>query len=649
MSVQKSQAGMARSTATSQHAGTGMPAPYGHACTNCAKAKCKCVYRGTGGRLEICQRCFRLNKECQPSVPSRRRNHTKKTPGSRTAHLEEKLDDLVSLIRSQAVAKGANNAASTPPAPDVALDQPHTSSHVATVSSIPSGSSPRMVALPNPHTSDMWCIDNVTEEMTSTCRGPGSEYDHYIPHDIAEDSIAYFRRVSISFAPIVYISPTTSSEQLRQSRPLLWLSILSSTARSTKEAHAIGDRIRQIVSQKVLLEAERSMDLLQGLLVFLTWPHAHKKGNPFLSVWTNIGVGMAQDLGLTAMKGESSFMYAKKFALPGSRPQFSKERSMEERRTVLALFVWCNTVSQMLRRENTLPWTPHMEECLRVLVKHPEWEGDRVLAIRVRCALITEQLTSVLIQQALDSEPQTPLYFIRALDAQVQDVWRTLQESASISNNEYVLLHVYGIEVNVNELALNLEQSASNADVMVRVEKLHRCLKAIEKWFQIYERIPASMAIGITFDTFIQLVHCTVALIRLTRFDNFPAWDTAEVRRRLDIFSLLDRIADAMENLSTAAGIAEDDNGETSTWSRVVKGIRLLKLGTQGDFVTARDDIYTLKTKLDDMETIVTASTDGIAGVEAQQDAPIAGDVMTNFGDDPWLSAIFTPWDSMNF
>ncbi|KUI61858.1 hypothetical protein VP1G_09001 [Cytospora mali] len=290
-----------------------------------------------------------------------------------------------------------------------------------------------------------------------------------------------------------------------------------------------------------------------------------------------------------------------------------------------------------------------MKECLRVLVKHPEWEGDRVLAIRVRCALITEQLTSVLIQQALDSEPQTPLYFIRALDAQVQDVWRTLQEPASISNNEYVLLHVYGIEVNINELALNLEQSASDADVMVRVEKLHRCLKAIEKWFQIYERIPASMAIGITFDIFFQLIHCTVALIRLTKFDSFPAWDTAEVRRRLDIFSLLDRIADAMENLSTAAGIAEDDDGEASTWSRVVKGIRLLKTGTQADFVTARDDIYTLRKKLDDMETTVTASTGGSEGVEAQHDTPITGDVMTNFGDDPWLSAIFIPWDSMNF
>lgn len=59
-------------------------------------------------------RCFRLKKECQPSVPNRKRN-PRKAPGSRTAHLEEKLDDLVSLIRAQASGKapGGNDAATT--------------------------------------------------------------------------------------------------------------------------------------------------------------------------------------------------------------------------------------------------------------------------------------------------------------------------------------------------------------------------------------------------------------------------------------------------------------------------------------------------------------------------------------------------------
>lgn len=213
---------------------------------------------------------------------------------------------------------------------------------------------------------------------------------------------------------------------------------------------------------------------------------------------------------------------------------------------------------------------------------------------------------------------------------------------------ESVLLQMYATEVNINELALNFEPSTSNADVMNRLERLHRCLKAIENWFQIYEQIPASMAIGITFDIYVQLIHCIVALIRLTKFDDFPAWDTAEVRRRLDIFSLLDRIADGMEKLPMAAGIVEDNGNEESTWSRIMKGMRLLKIGTQADLLDVEDDVCTVRTKPDEMETTVTTSAGGSTDVEGQQDATI-GDVATSFGDDPWLSAIFIPWDSMNF
>ncbi|ROV86940.1 hypothetical protein VMCG_10872 [Cytospora schulzeri] len=289
-----------------------------------------------------------------------------------------------------------------------------------------------------------------------------------------------------------------------------------------------------------------------------------------------------------------------------------------------------------------------MEQCLRILEEQPEWEGDKVLAIQVRCARITEQLTSVLIQQALNVETQIPLYFIKALDAQLQDIWRTLQGPASISNNESVLLQMYATEVYINELALDYKPPAPNTDVMNRLERLHSCLKAIENWFQIYEQIPPSMAIGVTFDIFVQLIHCIVALIRLTKLDSFPAWDTAEVKRRLDIFCLLDRIADGMEKLPIAAGIAEDNGSEDSAWSRVVKGIRLLKIGTQTDLLNVGDDLCTVRAKLDELDTTVTASAGGSMDVEGQQEALI-GDAVTNFGDDPWLSAIFIPWDSLNF
>lgn len=212
-----------------------------------------------------------------------------------------------------------------------------------------------------------------------------------------------------------------------------------------------------------------------------------------------------------------------------------------------------------------------------------------------------------------------------------------------------MLLQLYATEVSIKELALNAEPPSSNTNVISRLERLHKCLKAVENWFRIYEQIPASTAIGITFDVYVQLIYCIVALIRLTKLDCFPAWDTAEVRRRLDILSLLDRIADRIENLPTAAGVVEDNGSEESVWSRVVRGIRLMKIGTQADLINVGDDACT-RTRVGEMENAVTAaSAGGSTDVDDPQDAPVLGDAMTNFVDDPWLSAIFIPWDSMSF
>lgn len=89
----------------------------------------------------------------------------------------------------------------------------------------------------------------------------------------------------------------------------------------------------------------------------------------------------------------------------------------------------------MLRRDHNLRWTPHMEESLRLFMEQPECEGDRILAVQVRCALIAEQMNDFLIQQSLSGESQTSPYFIRALDGQLQEIWRTLPDITATSQN----------------------------------------------------------------------------------------------------------------------------------------------------------------------------------------------------------------------
>ncbi|KAL1960486.1 hypothetical protein VTO42DRAFT_7785 [Malbranchea cinnamomea] len=69
------------------------PGPYGSSCANCSRAKCKCMQRTN------CERCHLWNKVCVPSASVRKRG-PKRVPGSWTAQLEQKLDGVLSMLKT---------------------------------------------------------------------------------------------------------------------------------------------------------------------------------------------------------------------------------------------------------------------------------------------------------------------------------------------------------------------------------------------------------------------------------------------------------------------------------------------------------------------------------------------------------------------
>ena len=75
-------------------------APYGHACMGCSRAKSRCIGRTAD---TACERCRRLGRDCQPSAVVRKgRSRRPRSPApSKTAVLEQKLDNLVNMLASQ--------------------------------------------------------------------------------------------------------------------------------------------------------------------------------------------------------------------------------------------------------------------------------------------------------------------------------------------------------------------------------------------------------------------------------------------------------------------------------------------------------------------------------------------------------------------
>lgn len=87
--------------------------------------------------------------------------------------------------------------------------------------------------------------------------------------DEANQLLADFNVVSAEF-PLIVLPFGPDLECLRWERPCLLLAALTACARDHLQTQLEAE-FRKMLADRVILRAEKSIDLLQGLLVFLTW------------------------------------------------------------------------------------------------------------------------------------------------------------------------------------------------------------------------------------------------------------------------------------------------------------------------------------------------------------------------------------------
>lgn len=79
-------------------------------------------------------------------------------------------------------------------------------------------------------------------------------------------------RAKASFFPFVRIAPDATVPSLSRTSPFLLLAILTSASiQDPLLHHQIDHEFRRVLSSQVLLQGKRSLDFLQGLLVYIAW------------------------------------------------------------------------------------------------------------------------------------------------------------------------------------------------------------------------------------------------------------------------------------------------------------------------------------------------------------------------------------------
>lgn len=207
--------------------------------------------------------------------------------------MEEKLDGLLALLaQRRGVPADSSSAPSVPtPIPSLSLPETDTQAFSQTFTASSSSSSPRPNTLPffpPVQSSGSFASPGVWTTLSQR-HGPGPQqmlpvflfpnFDPFndviskglIPFEHAERSLQLFKSKASQF-PFVLAPPNTSLDTLRRDRPFLLLAILAFAESANEKLQLqLELELRETLSKKVIVHGEKSLDILQGVLLYLAW------------------------------------------------------------------------------------------------------------------------------------------------------------------------------------------------------------------------------------------------------------------------------------------------------------------------------------------------------------------------------------------
>lgn len=114
---------------------------------------------------------------------------------------------------------------------------------------------------------------NATDPYTRTFNGPEwSTLSTPLPTvEEAEDILKIFRSEVLSNFPFIPIPQSISADELRREKPFTYLAVIAITNIKLSQQTEISRIIINQVAGRVFMEAERSIDLLSGILTLAAW------------------------------------------------------------------------------------------------------------------------------------------------------------------------------------------------------------------------------------------------------------------------------------------------------------------------------------------------------------------------------------------
>ncbi|KAE9374192.1 hypothetical protein N431DRAFT_437675 [Stipitochalara longipes BDJ] len=548
--------------------------PVAKACNNCARAKAKCD-AASGGK---CARCIRLGKECAPQKAVRKRKAPRIRRSEQIAQLQETVNGLLSIVGSGQQLLPEQAAAFMPSPASLA-----SSSYSRSAPSVDNGST-QFVHLPVTHEP----FQNTVVTVPSSSIIPES-----VPFLKNSDVLLnIFRDRLAAYIPFIIIPSHLRAEDLHRDKPMVYMSImLAASYADMTTQQELGKLILKYLATKAILEGKKSLDILEGLLIYIYWYQylCH------INVQTNnlMGLLSAQlvDLGLKRVSAENevheSFIQIARRVQAHGLPDCcqgncGKPLTRDEKRSYLGCYYLSSCLSASTSRLDCLRFPPYIKECCDDLTEAAEHPNDIQLAYLMRLQILVEKQRVGGLWQSVNASQHEALrapigLLVRSYQLELQDFKASLP--TGYLSSRLLSMNYYAAEIGLYEVGFKLVSTTGvvyhDGESLRLSDILYACFQATRSWFDSYLSIPIADSFTLSLIAFGQLFHSIGALYKLSVFD-IPEWDIAVVRETLNLSNLLGQLALRLEEAGDL--YSEEVKPQNNAWKFCAAKLRNCKI-----------------------------------------------------------------------
>ncbi|KAK0630221.1 hypothetical protein B0T17DRAFT_215703 [Bombardia bombarda] len=525
-------------------------AKYGAACAPCASAKAKCI-RSNNSRGTKCDRCERLFKDCMNQIHRPRKKRAIRP--SKTAQLEQRLNGLVNLLKASGELRDVqtSDASSiTPPEADSTFEECYCLTQDYDAPQSGTSSRRRPSSSPdegddeygdddddNDNGDDRHAIDpelldgdgpisipknyNSYAPRSCICRPPDGEIP--IPHEQPGESFLTLYQTELSpLFPFVIIPVGTSDEELQASRPFLYSAIkMVTTITNMRSMRAQMYRLVRHVSEHMLLRSERSLDLLQGIIVMLGWYQHHCLIHAQLNNLVHLAASLVGDLGLGRQPRPQEKMGMMTMYWDEPAP-----RTNEEKRALLGVWYLTSCISLGFGKIEPMKYSPYVQQCQRELRESREYDTDVVLVHIIQVQHLMEKISRVNARDDLTEDPtgisRAPASaYTSAFQCELENIKSSLSKSSR--NNKFIMAHIHSATMRLYEppvpdasllSKLYKDMASLDENAPSALDIFYRASKGIKDWFDHWFTIPVSSYFYLPMPMCCQLIYAVFMISR---------------------------------------------------------------------------------------------------------------------------------------